>query len=60
MLAPWLGKYLGANVIVDYAMRYGNPPMDLALDRLKAAGCDRICIAPLYPQYSATTTATAT
>ena len=46
----------GPNVIVDYAMRYGNPPMDLALDRLKAAGCDRICIAPLYPQYSGATT----
>lgn len=46
----------GPNVIVDYAMRYGNPAMDLALDRLKAAGCDRICIAPLYPQYSGATT----
>jgi ferrochelatase len=46
----------GPDVIVDYAMRYGNPPMDLALDRLKAKGCDRICIAPLYPQYSGATT----
>ncbi len=46
----------GPDVIVDYAMRYGNPAMDLALDRLKARGCDRICVAPLYPQYSGATT----
>jgi protoporphyrin/coproporphyrin ferrochelatase len=54
--AKLLEDAFGANVIVDYAMRYGNPAMDLALDRLKAAGCDRICIAPLYPQYSGATT----
>lgn len=54
--AKLLEGAFGADVIVDYAMRYGNPPMDLALDRLKAAGCDRICIAPLYPQYSGATT----
>lgn len=54
--AKLLEGAFGSQVIVDYAMRYGNPPMDLALDRLKAAGCDRICIAPLYPQYSGATT----
>jgi len=54
--AKLLEGAFGPNVIVDYAMRYGNPAMDLALDRLKAAGCDRICIAPLYPQYSGATT----
>jgi ferrochelatase len=54
--AELLKGAFGANVIVDYAMRYGNPAMDLALDRLKAQGCDRICVAPLYPQYSGATT----
>jgi ferrochelatase len=54
--AKLLDGAFGPNVVIDYAMRYGNPPMDLALDRLKAAGCDRICIAPLYPQYSGATT----
>lgn len=54
--AELLKGAFGPDVIVDYAMRYGNPAMDLALDRLKAAGCDRICVAPLYPQYSGATT----
>jgi ferrochelatase len=54
--AKLLDGAFGPNVVVDYAMRYGNPPMDLALDRLKAQGCERICVAPLYPQYSGATT----
>lgn len=44
-------------VIVDWAMRYGNPSVQSRLDAMKAAGCDRILIAPLYPQYSGATTA---
>ncbi|MGB5724299.1 MAG: ferrochelatase [Parasphingorhabdus sp.] len=44
-------------VIVDWAMRYGNPSIASRLDAMKAAGCDRILIAPLYPQYSGATTA---
>jgi ferrochelatase len=44
-------------VIVDWAMRYGNPSIKSRLDAMKAAGCDRILIAPLYPQYSGATTA---
>ncbi|WP_404402253.1 ferrochelatase [Pelagibacterium halotolerans] len=47
------------NVIVDYAMRYGNPSTRSGIEKLKDAGCDRILLFPLYPQYSATTTATA-
>lgn len=47
------------NVIVDFGMRYGNPSTEKALKGLQAAGCDRILLVPLYPQYSATTTATA-
>jgi ferrochelatase len=49
----------GPNVIVDYAMRYGRPALGERLRALKQAGCERILIAPLYPQYCAATTATA-
>jgi protoporphyrin/coproporphyrin ferrochelatase len=49
---------LGPRVMVDYAMRYGHPSIASRLDSLKAAGCDRILIAPLYPQYSGATTGT--
>lgn len=49
----------GEGVIVDYAMRYGNPAIADRLAALKDAGCERILIAPLYPQYCAATTATA-
>lgn len=44
---------------VDYAMRYGNPAIPDRLAAMKQAGCARILIAPLYPQYCAATTATA-
>ena len=54
-----LQQRLGENVIVDYAMRYGNPSTASRLDALQRAGCQKILLAPLYPQYSATTTATA-
>lgn len=47
------------NVVVDWGMRYGNPSIAESIDRLMAQGCDRILSVPLYPQYSATTTATA-
>lgn len=46
-------------VMVDYAMRYGNPSTGSRLRALQAAGCQKILLVPLYPQYSATTTATA-
>ncbi len=49
---------LGAQVIVDFAMRYGSPSIASRLEAMKAAGCDRILIAPLYPQYSGATTGT--
>ncbi len=55
-LAQRLG---GEDILVDYAMRYGNPSTKSALERMEAAGCRRILLVPLYPQYSATTTATA-
>jgi ferrochelatase len=46
-------------VSVEWGMRYGNPSIGEAVDRLIAEGCDRILSVPLYPQFSATTTATA-
>jgi ferrochelatase len=47
------------SVVVDWAMRYGSPSTASVAERLVAQGCDRILTLPLYPQYSATTTATA-
>jgi ferrochelatase len=49
----------GPDVLVEHAMRYGNPSIPAKLAAMKAAGCQRILLAPLYPQYCAATTATA-
>jgi len=49
----------GDDVVVDWAMRYGRPGIGERLAAMKAAGCERILLAPLYPQYCAATTATA-
>jgi ferrochelatase len=46
-------------IVVDWGMRYGNPSIASAVDNLRKQGCDRILMFPLYPQFSATTTATA-
>ena len=62
LLSGYVGQRLKAlglpadHVVVDHAMRYGEPPVGAALDRLRAAGCTRILIVPLYPQYAASTT----
>ena len=45
-------------IIVDFAMRYGNPSIKYKLNKLKEKGCENIIILPLYPQYAAATTAT--
>ena len=45
-------------IIVDFAMRYGNPSIRTRLNKLKEKGCEHIIILPLYPQYAAATTAT--
>ncbi len=47
-----------AHVVVDWAMRYGNPSIRSRVDALTAQGCDRLLVVPLYPQYSAATSAT--
>lgn len=49
----------GDRVVVDWAMRYGKPAVKPAIENLLAQGCDRILLVPLYPQYSAATSATA-
>jgi ferrochelatase len=46
------------HVVVDWAMRYGNPSIRSRIDALTEQGCDRILVVPLYPQYSAATSAT--
>ena len=56
MLRGYLGER-GHDVSVRLAMRYGNPSIASQLDELKARGCTRILVVPLYPQYSGTTTA---
>jgi ferrochelatase len=45
-------------LIVDWAMRYGNPSIPSRLKAMQQAGCERILVVPLYPQYAAATTAT--
>lgn len=54
-----LQSAFGPNVSVDWAMRYGRPSIPDRLRAMKAAGCERILLAPLYPQYCGATTATA-
>jgi len=49
---------LDGRIVVEWAMRYGNPSIPSRLDALTRKGCDRILIVPLYPQYAAATTAT--
>jgi protoporphyrin/coproporphyrin ferrochelatase len=59
LLQGWLGERIKSPFVVDYAMRYGNPSIDSALARMNEQGCDRILIIPLYPQYAASSTASA-
>ena len=46
------------HVVVDWAMRYGNPSIKERIEALAAQGCGRLLVVPLYPQYSAATSAT--
>jgi ferrochelatase len=59
LLRGYLGEQGHGALVVEYAMRYGNPSIASVLARLKEAHCERILILPLYPQYAASTTATA-
>ena len=51
-------KVENEKIIIDFAMRYGNPSIRSKLNSLKNKGCESIIILPLYPQYAAATTAT--
>ena len=46
------------SIMVDYAMRYGNPSISSKIKKLQEEGCENLVILPLYPQYAAATTAT--
>jgi protoporphyrin/coproporphyrin ferrochelatase len=60
LLQGYLGEKVGgAPVVVEYAMRYGNPSVSSVLAKLKAQNCQRILLVPMYPQYAASATATA-
>lgn len=58
-VAERMALHYGDRVVVDFAMRYGNPSTPSVIQKLKDQGCERIVFFPLYPQYSAPTTATA-
>ncbi|MFH2139290.1 MAG: ferrochelatase [Pseudomonadota bacterium] len=60
LLQGYLSQRTKAPFAVEYAMRYGKPSIPSALRKLKAQNCQRILIVPMYPQYAASTTATAT
>jgi ferrochelatase len=51
-------EFAGRPVVVDWAMRYGNPSLASRLEAMQRQGCDRILVFPLYPQYAGATTAT--
>ena len=51
-------KISNENLIIDYAMRYGNPSIKQKMYKLQEQGCEKLIVIPLYPQYAAATTAT--
>lgn len=59
LLRGYLGQSGQGGIVIEWAMRYGEPSVAGALDRLKSAGCTSILVVPLYPQHSASTTASA-
>jgi ferrochelatase len=56
LLQGYLGDRLAAPIVVDYAMRYGNPSIREGLARLRERGADRVLVIPLYPQAASSTT----
>jgi len=59
LLQGYLGERTHAPLIVDFAMRYGVPSVESVIEKLKARGCDRLLVIPLYPQYAASATGSA-
>ena len=59
LLQGYLGQRTKAPIVVEYAMRYGKPSIPQVLRKMKEQNCQRILVVPMYPQYAASTTATA-
>ncbi len=59
LLRGFLAQKIKSPFVVELGMSYGNPSMQSAIDKLKTAHCDRILVFPLYPQYAASSTASA-
>ncbi len=59
LLSGFMSQRTKAPYVVDYAMRYGNPSIPSVLRKFKEQNCQRILVVPMYPQYAASTTATA-
>ena len=59
LLQGYLGTRIASPFKVELGMRYGNPSIASAIEKLKAAHCDRILVFPLYPQYAASSSASA-
>lgn len=59
LLQGFLGLKTEAPFVVEFGMRYGNPSIASAIEKLKSQQCDRILLLPLYPQYAASSTASA-
>ena len=57
LVKGWLGEHQQETMLVEMAMRYGNPSIASAIEQLKIQGCDKLLLMPLYPQYAASTTA---
>ncbi|MCP9758205.1 ferrochelatase [Aquitalea sp. S1-19] len=54
-----LGERGQQNLVVDYAMRYGNPSVESVICQMRERGVDRLLVVPLYPQYAASSSGTA-
>jgi len=59
LLRTFLAQKINSPFAVELGMSYGNPSMKSAIDKLRAQHCDRILVFPLYPQYAASSTASA-
>ncbi len=57
LLHGWLGQAGMPELVVAWAMRYGQPSIASVLDRFKREGVERVLVLPLYPQYAASSTA---
>lgn len=55
----WLGAFQNTHVVVEYAMRYGNPSIDAILEKMRSENVNKLLIIPLYPQYASSSTGSA-